>query len=205
MEIWRAAGIAGLASISLAMQRDVRAQSQPPLPTKIVASVAEEFRRDGSEDSVTVTPTVRSAPAKWRVLLTDPVAAVMTRHGLDIAWRLLGRPACAAVLGEFHDRAGRPLVERVRALGVDVPDYLGLILFIDGTRDAPCTEGTIGFTVVGTRVVRLCSTELKEEPVNYIAGALIHEMLHTLGLGENPPSTREITRRVLERCNLWSR
>jgi len=29
---------------------------------------------------------------------------------------------------------------------------------------------------------------------------VIHEMLHTLGLGENPPSSREITRRVNDRC-----
>jgi hypothetical protein len=29
---------------------------------------------------------------------------------------------------------------------------------------------------------------------------IIHEMLHTLGLGENPPSSREITQRVTERC-----
>ena len=29
---------------------------------------------------------------------------------------------------------------------------------------------------------------------------VIHEMLHTLGLGENPPTTFEITDRVLSRC-----
>jgi hypothetical protein len=29
---------------------------------------------------------------------------------------------------------------------------------------------------------------------------LIHEMLHSLGLGENPPSSREITERVIDRC-----
>jgi hypothetical protein len=29
---------------------------------------------------------------------------------------------------------------------------------------------------------------------------IIHEMLHTLGLGENPPSSTEITFRVLNRC-----
>jgi hypothetical protein len=29
---------------------------------------------------------------------------------------------------------------------------------------------------------------------------VIHEMLHTLGLGENPPSTFEITDRVRARC-----
>jgi hypothetical protein len=30
--------------------------------------------------------------------------------------------------------------------------------------------------------------------------AVIHEALHTLGLGENPPDSREITRLVTERC-----
>ena len=29
---------------------------------------------------------------------------------------------------------------------------------------------------------------------------VIHEALHTLGLGENPPSSRDITARVRERC-----
>ena len=29
---------------------------------------------------------------------------------------------------------------------------------------------------------------------------VIHEALHTLGLGENPPSSTEITARVLARC-----
>jgi hypothetical protein len=29
---------------------------------------------------------------------------------------------------------------------------------------------------------------------------VIHEALHTLGLGENPPTSREITAGVLKRC-----
>jgi len=29
---------------------------------------------------------------------------------------------------------------------------------------------------------------------------VIHEMLHTLGLGENPPSSFEITEQVMRRC-----
>jgi hypothetical protein len=30
--------------------------------------------------------------------------------------------------------------------------------------------------------------------------ALIHESLHSLGLGENPPSSSEITSRVISAC-----
>jgi hypothetical protein len=33
-----------------------------------------------------------------------------------------------------------------------------------------------------------------------VEAVTIHEALHTLGLGENPPSSREITARVVERC-----
>jgi hypothetical protein len=30
--------------------------------------------------------------------------------------------------------------------------------------------------------------------------AIIHEFLHTLGLGEDPPSSREISSRVMRQC-----
>ena len=33
-----------------------------------------------------------------------------------------------------------------------------------------------------------------------LATVVIHEELHSLGLGENPPSSQEITRRVESRC-----
>jgi hypothetical protein len=39
----------------------------------------------------------------------------------------------------------------------------------------------------------------RRNPV-HIAALLIHEMMHTLGLGENPPNAEAITARVLERC-----
>jgi hypothetical protein len=32
------------------------------------------------------------------------------------------------------------------------------------------------------------------------AQAVVHELLHSLGLGENPPTSREITAQVLKRC-----
>jgi hypothetical protein len=57
------------------------------------------------------------------------------------------------------------------------------------------------FTAPGCRVVRVCSEELKQintQQPDYVVASLIHEILHTLGLGENPPSSREITARVLD-------
>jgi hypothetical protein len=35
-----------------------------------------------------------------------------------------------------------------------------------------------------------------------VEAMVIHEMLHSLGLGEDPPSGREINLRVLMRCGL---
>ncbi len=32
------------------------------------------------------------------------------------------------------------------------------------------------------------------------ANVVIHEMLHALGLGEDPPTSEEITRQVAKRC-----
>ena len=34
----------------------------------------------------------------------------------------------------------------------------------------------------------------------YAEAVIIHETLHSLGLGENPPSSQAITHRVLQQC-----
>jgi hypothetical protein len=61
----------------------------------------------------------------------------------------------------------------------------------------------VAFTTPGGRVVRVCIDELKrtwqQDPEHTVA-SFIHEMLHTLGLDENPPSSAEITRRVVAGC-----
>ena len=46
----------------------------------------------------------------------------------------------------------------------------------------------------------VCGTSFRRLSQGERANALIHEMLHTLGLRENPPGSAEITRRVAERC-----
>ena len=88
-------------------------------------------------------------------------------------------------------------------LAVDVQTYLTGLVFIDGSGDAPCVAGVFAFTTPGSRVIRLCVGALKqtwqEKPEHAVAN-FIHEMLHTLGLGEDPPSSAEITRRVAAAC-----
>jgi hypothetical protein len=145
-----------------------------------------------------------SRPSNWpRLHLPDPVGYQIVRKTLDLAWDRLAKIDCADVLNAFTDGAGRPLDERLRELAVDRQTYLTMIVFIDGSREEPCMKGSFAFTTPGSRVVRLCAEELKrtwQTSPQHAVSRVIHEMLHTLGLGENPPSSADITRRVLDGC-----
>lgn len=150
-------------------------------------------------------PTSPSAtPGGWpRLRIPDPVGRHAARKALDLAWERLAQADCANVASAFTDRAGHPLDDRLRALAGDLQTYLTMVVFIDGSREPPCVTGVFAFTVPGSRVVRICVDELKrtwqQDPEHTVA-SFIHEMLHTLGLEENPPSPAEITRRVLAGC-----
>jgi len=160
----------------------------------------------GPTDSLAPAATPEpSSPGDWpRLHLPDPVGYQVARKTLDLAWQRLARVDCADVLNAFSDRAGRPLAERLRELAVDRQTYLTMLVFIDGSREEPCMKGSFAFTTPGSRVVRICVDELKRTWLaspEYAASRVIHEMLHTLGLGEDPPSSAEITRRVLAGCS----
>ena len=147
-----------------------------------------------------------ATPGGWsRLRIPDPVGRHAARKALDLAWQRLAQTDCADVLSAFTDHAGRPLGERLRALAVDPQTYLTMVVFIDGSRETPCVTGVFAFTAPGSRVVRLCVDEIKrtwqQDPEHTVA-SFIHEMLHTLGLNENPPSSVEITQRVLAGCRL---
>jgi predicted Zn-dependent protease with MMP-like domain len=117
-----------------------------------------------------------------------------------IPWRTEG---CRKLLLEFTDRDGRSLQDRLTSLGVDFDQYASLLVLYDGTRFPLCERGAVAFTAPGSRVVHVCVAQLKQSSVSQpelLTALLIHEILHTLGLGEDPPSSSEITRRVLARC-----
>ena len=137
------------------------------------------------------------------VHVSDPLTAQATRNALEMASTMLARPECNAVLGEFNDERGRPLADRLAGLALDSSTYLTTIVFLDDMRHPTCARGALASTQAGARVVRVCTEVVKQtwrENPRYTAAAFIHEMLHTLGLGENPPSSNEITKRVLARC-----
>jgi hypothetical protein len=78
-----------------------------------------------------------------------------------------------------------------------------MLVFFDGSRESSCVTGVLAFTKPGGRVICLCGGEFKQtwlQNPEYMVAGFIHEMLHTLGLGENPPSPADVTRRVIAAC-----
>jgi hypothetical protein len=138
-----------------------------------------------------------------RLHIPDPDARLASRLALEQARELLAKPRCRRVFTQFADREGHTLADRLDTLGVDAQTYFTMIVFIDDTRNRACITGAIAFTAPGSRVVHLCVDELRrtwQENPTHLVAAFIHELLHSLGLGENPPSPQEITRRVLHQC-----
>jgi hypothetical protein len=145
-------------------------------------------------------------PARWsRVHVPDPVGRRVASDALDLAAQKLTQAACANDLHTtFTDQSGRPLSVRLGELSLDVQTYLTMVVFIDASRETLCVRGAFAYTSPGNRVVGLCVNELKQtwsQNPEYAAARVIHEMLHTLGLGENPPTSDEITRRVMASCS----
>jgi len=112
---------------------------------------------------------------------------------------------CLGLLSEFHDEADRPLVERLEALGLDTQSYLELILFRDGSGSPQCAgDLTFAVTTPRGRVIFVCGRRFERlwrRDASAAYAVIIHEVLHTLGLGENPPPGEAITLRVLALCD----
>jgi hypothetical protein len=144
---------------------------------------------------------------------TAPIYAIRIAHEatagtlqrlLDDARARLSRPACQQVLDDFAASDGRSLRSRLEDVGCSPEAYLELMIFYDGSKQRRCLQkGNLAVTHVGGRVVYVCPEELRARARRnpaWAEAALIHEALHSLGLGENPPSSQEITAQVLRRC-----
>jgi hypothetical protein len=120
------------------------------------------------------------------------------------AYRRLSDPRCQAVLSDFKEPSGRTLKEALDAEGLTPQDHLNRLLFYEGPLASNCRlPGVLAFTQPGSHVIYICTSWFQEaftlNPTKSEA-VIIHEALHSLGLGENPPSGRDITSRILERC-----
>jgi hypothetical protein len=115
----------------------------------------------------------------------------------------LADPACDAVFSDFKDAIGRTTRAVLDENQLTGSAYLGWLIFVNGSNDEFCLRRRlVAATNPGDRVVRLCSQFqlIQARDPEYAAVLVIHEELHSLGLSENPPSSAEITSRVMSRC-----
>jgi hypothetical protein len=151
-----------------------------------------------------------AAPGAKRLPPYDLAALERARAG---AARRLERPECQKVLTDFTDAEGRPLLANLEPWQQSPSEYLRqAITFRDGSELRGCGKRTVQLvTVPGQPSVFMCPAtgatpgsrfaRIQVEKPTLAEVMVIHEMLHTLGLGENPPTTFEITDQVMARCH----
>jgi hypothetical protein len=146
----------------------------------------------------------QSLASGFRVYIEDGQVRQAAQRALEDASVLLEDAKCQRVLAEFTDSGRQPLAARLAALDVSAQAYLRLLIVQDGQRHARCEQPDIlAFTTPGSRVIFLCGqafVRLSRRHPEEARATIIHEVLHSLGLGENPPTSRFITHRVQELC-----
>lgn len=148
-------------------------------------------------------PVPADANAALRVQIGNRMTAEAVRAAIRGASLRLEQPECRRIVSDFTDASGRNLQDSLEALGQTPAGYLGLIVFVDGQGHSRCEEQRVlALTTPRSRVIHVCpqfGVKQRRDPV-LAEAVIIHEALHSLGLGENPPSSLEITRRVFDRC-----
>ena len=139
-------------------------------------------------------------------LLLNGRARMTVKDSIDGAIRRLAQPSCLGLFTEFRDSNGRPLTDTLEAWGKSPADALAALYFVEGDSSPQCRdETTAAFTVIHSRVIYVCGTRFAERFARETKGGeilLIHELLHALGLGENPPTSAQITNTVMARCGI---
>lgn len=132
-------------------------------------------------------------------------ARFMVYQALDGAARRLSTPACQRVLDDFQDDRGQRLSSVLAATGKTHVSFLSSLYFVDGEDIGPCTPYGVAsaFTTPRQHVIRVCTSRFTDGALSnpkHMEMIVIHELLHALGLGENPPTSAQITAQVMRRC-----
>jgi hypothetical protein len=123
------------------------------------------------------------------------------------ALKRLEREECRKIFTDFTDTKGRRLQQNLEEWAASPAEYIGLIDFVDGSSRPLCRKTNVAMVATPSgRRVFVCKgfTDLALRQRRLAETLLIHELLHTLGLGESPqpgaPTSLHITYRVESRC-----
>jgi hypothetical protein len=140
----------------------------------------------------------------FRVRLRQGRDRFVVEQAVRGAHRRLADPRCQRVLSDFSLPSGRRLQEILDERGQTAQAHLQRLFFYEGTEGRGCRAAEVlAFTAPGSHVIYVCSGWFREAFAtnpSRVEAVVIHESLHALGLHENPPASREITDRVMERC-----
>jgi hypothetical protein len=142
-----------------------------------------------------------------RVSLVGPRSSFFQAAAESAITRALERLStsrCQQVFSDFRDASGHTLRSNLDATGYTGAGYLEILGIANGERSSPCQSARVlATTRLNSHVIFLCGPqflEIERRDPEFSAALVIHEMLHSLGLGENPPSSSDITAQVLARC-----
>jgi hypothetical protein len=155
-----------------------------------LGAVAGAARAEGTE---AVVANARLRHTRERTLLAEAIRG---------AARRLADPRCQELLGVLQDRRRQPLRAVLDAQGLSAPEYLGRLFFFDGTQSG-CKGRRLAYTEPGSHVVFVCGSEFSgmyQQNASQAEVAVVHETLHCLGLGENPPAWHEINSWIEAAC-----
>lgn len=121
----------------------------------------------------------------------------------DLAVERLGRTDCRRIFEEVHDFTGRPVARRLESGERSPSSHFARLTFVESS-DGPCAANLTAWSVAGDVRVRICSrrfSALAGQDRREAAAVLIHEALHTLGVGEDA-ANQPLTAYVRGRCGL---
>lgn len=128
------------------------------------------------------------------------------QRSVALALQRLESQECQAVYQDFEDSSGRTLEENLALKGTTAQEHLRRMRWVDGARHSMCQNpGVFLVARVGQDRIFVCPRQFVAHATRYptkTAGFILHEQLHALGLGENPPSSAAISKRVFFRCRL---
>lgn len=135
--------------------------------------------------------------------LDRPVRISLAR-AIELAATKLEGARCREVFSDFRDHRGRTLQENLETTGLAGAAHLRALTFASGRFHGDCKlSNVLALATPGRQTIYICGPQfLQRERLDpgFTAALLIHEQLHALGLGENPPHSQEITARVISRC-----
>lgn len=134
----------------------------------------------------------------------DPAFGPRVAEAVAEAAARLDTMPCALVLSDFVDtRTGRTLAENLALTGRTASEHVLSRLFRRPSSVRPFGGRRVfAYTSPSSPVVFLCRDDLLrvQNQTRLVTAVVIHEILHTLGLQEDSPSSAAVTERVLARC-----